>query len=42
MAAGINVEGIGTFALVGTILNSGEMDVRTVEQSIRNRRKIYC
>lgn len=34
MAAGINLEGIGTFALVGTMLNSGEMDVRTVEQPL--------
>lgn len=34
MAAGIKIEGIGTFALVGTILNSGEMDVRTVEQPL--------
>ncbi|AFH48892.1 Hypothetical protein IALB_1181 [Ignavibacterium album JCM 16511] len=34
MAAGIKVEGIGTFALVGTMLNSGEMDVRTVEQPL--------
>lgn len=34
MAAGINVAGIGTFALVGTMLNSGEMDVRTVEQPL--------
>ncbi len=34
MAAGINIEGIGTFALVGTMLNSGEMDVRTVEQPL--------
>lgn len=34
MAAGINVEGVGTFALVGTMLNSGEMDVRTVEQPL--------
>lgn len=34
MAAGINVDGIGTFALVGTILSSGEMDVRTVEKPL--------
>ena len=34
MAAGINVEGVGTFALVGTLLNSGEMDVRTVENPL--------
>lgn len=34
LAAGINVEGVGTFALVGTALNSGEMDVRTVEQPL--------
>ncbi len=33
-AAGINLEGIGTFALVVTTLNSGEMDVRTVEQPL--------
>lgn len=33
-AAGVNLEGIGTFALVATILNSGEMDVRTVEQPL--------
>jgi hypothetical protein len=31
-AAGVNLEGVGTFALVATVLNSGEMDVRTVEQ----------
>lgn len=34
MAVGINVEGVGTFALVGTLLNSGEMDVRTVEKPL--------
>jgi len=34
MAAGINVEGVGTFALVGTLLNSGEMKVRTVENPL--------
>ncbi|MBK7632320.1 MAG: PorV/PorQ family protein [Ignavibacteriales bacterium] len=34
MAAGINVEGVGTFALVGTLLNSGEMDVRTVDNPL--------
>lgn len=34
MAAGINIEGLGTFALVGTLLNSGEMDVRTVENPL--------
>jgi len=34
MAAGINVEGVGTFALVGTLLNSGEMKVRTVESPL--------
>lgn len=34
MAAGIKIEGVGTFALVGTMLNSGEMDVRTVEQPL--------
>ncbi|MBE0538588.1 MAG: PorV/PorQ family protein [Ignavibacterium sp.] len=34
MAAGINVEGVGTFALIGTLLNSGEMDVRTVENPL--------
>lgn len=34
MAAGINIEGVGTFALIGTMLNSGEMDVRTVEQPL--------
>lgn len=34
MAAGINIDGIGTFALTGTLLNSGEMDVRTVEQPL--------
>ncbi len=33
-AASVNVEGVGTFALVATILNSGEMDVRTVEQPL--------
>ncbi|GMU96115.1 PorV/PorQ family protein [Ignavibacterium album] len=34
MAAGVKIEGIGTFALIGTMLNSGEMDVRTVEQPL--------
>ncbi|WP_337872847.1 PorV/PorQ family protein [Ignavibacterium sp.] len=34
MAAGIKIEGVGTFALVGTMLNSGEMYVRTVEQPL--------
>ncbi len=34
MAVGINLEDIGTFAFVGTILNSGEMDVRTVENPL--------
>ncbi len=34
MAAGINVDGVGTFALVGTLLSSGEMDVRTVEKPL--------
>ncbi|MCS7052150.1 MAG: hypothetical protein NZM09_00300, partial [Ignavibacterium sp.] len=34
MAAGIYVEEVGTFALVGTMLNSGEMKVRTVEQPL--------
>ncbi|MEJ5262469.1 MAG: PorV/PorQ family protein [Ignavibacterium sp.] len=34
MAAGIKIDGVGTFALVGTLLNSGEMDVRTVEQPL--------
>jgi opacity protein-like surface antigen len=34
MAAGINLEGIGTFAFVGTLLNSGEMEVRTVENPL--------
>jgi hypothetical protein len=34
MAAGINVECIGTFALVGTLLNSGEMDVTTPENPL--------
>ena len=34
MAAGINIEGLGTLALVGTLLNSGEMDVRTVESPL--------
>jgi hypothetical protein len=33
-AAGVNLESIGTFALVVTTLNSGEMDVRTVEQPL--------
>jgi hypothetical protein len=33
-AAGVNFEGLGTFALVATMLNSGEMDVRTVEQPL--------
>jgi hypothetical protein len=34
MAAGLNVEGVGTFAFTGTMLNSGEIDVRTVEQPL--------
>lgn len=34
MAVGIKIEGVGTFALVGTMLNSGEMYVRTVEQPL--------
>jgi len=34
MAAGINIEGVGTFSLSGTMLNSGEIDVRTVEQPL--------
>ncbi|NWF49699.1 MAG: PorV/PorQ family protein [Ignavibacteriaceae bacterium] len=34
MAAGIVVEGVGSFALIGTVLNSGEMDVRTPEQPL--------
>ncbi|MGQ9798184.1 MAG: PorV/PorQ family protein [Ignavibacterium sp.] len=34
MAAAVKVEGIGTFSLIGTMLNSGEMDVRTVEQPL--------
>lgn len=34
IAAGLNVEGVGTFALVGTLLNSGEMDVTTVENPL--------
>lgn len=34
MAAAVKVEGIGTFSLIGTLLNSGEMDVRTVEQPL--------
>lgn len=34
MAAGINIDGVGTFALVGTLLNSGEMKVRTVENPL--------
>jgi hypothetical protein len=33
-AAGFNIEGVGSFALVGTLLNSGEMDVRTVEKPL--------
>ncbi len=33
-AAGIRIENIGTFALAVTVLNSGEMDVRTVEQPL--------
>ena len=32
IAAAINVEEVGTFGIIGTMLNSGEMDVRTVEQ----------
>ena len=31
-AVGVNVEGIGTFAFIATVLNSGDMEVRTVEQ----------
>lgn len=34
MAAGIKLEGVGSFALIGTMLNSGEMDVRTVERPL--------
>ncbi len=34
MAAGVNITGVGTFALILTTLNSGEMDVRTVEQPL--------
>ena len=34
MAAGFTVEGLGSFALVGTLLNSGEIDVRTVEKPL--------
>lgn len=34
MAAAVKVEGVGTFSLIGTMLNSGEMDVRTVEQPL--------
>lgn len=34
MAAGFTVEGVGSFALVGTLLNSGEIDVRTVEKPL--------
>jgi hypothetical protein len=34
MAAGMNIEGLGTFSLIGTILNSGEIDVRTVDQPL--------
>jgi long-subunit fatty acid transport protein len=33
-AVGINIKNVGTFALVATMLNSGEMDVRTVEQPL--------
>jgi hypothetical protein len=33
-AVGVNVEGIGTFAFIVTTLNSGDMDVRTVEQPL--------
>lgn len=33
-AAAVNLEDIGTFALIVTMLNSGEMDVRTVEQPL--------
>jgi hypothetical protein len=34
MAAGLHIEDVGTFALVGTLLNSGEIDVRTVGQPL--------
>ncbi len=34
MAAGFIVDGVGSFALVGTLLNSGEIDVRTVEKPL--------
>ncbi len=34
LAAAININGLGTLALTGTMLNSGEMDVRTVEQPL--------
>lgn len=33
-AVGLKLEDIGTFALIGTTLNSGEIDVRTVEQPL--------
>lgn len=33
-AAGLSVENVGTFLLTGTMLNSGEMDVRTVEHPL--------
>ena len=33
-AVGLYINGIGTFALSATMLNSGEMDVRTVEQPL--------
>jgi opacity protein-like surface antigen len=33
-AAGLSVDNVGTFLLTGTMLNSGEMDVRTVEHPL--------
>jgi hypothetical protein len=41
MAAGMNIEGIGSFALTGTMLNSGEIDVRTVEQPLGTGEKYF-
>lgn len=34
LAAGINIEGVGTLSLTGTMLNSGEINVTTVEQPL--------
>ena len=39
-AAAMNIENIGTFSLVITSLNSGEIDVRTVEKPLGTEKNI--